>query len=75
MFRIAESITRILLIFAVFALLLSCTTMPMIEYSGIPIADYEASQKAAEAAKLEQLKENDKAVAELSKVRENQVLH
>ncbi len=73
MFRIAESITRILLIFAVFALLLSCTTMPMIEYSGIPIADYEASQKAAEAAKLEQLKENDKAVAELSKVRENQV--
>ena len=73
MFWIIKSLARMLSFFAVVLLVLSCANRPMIEYSGTPINEYEKSQAAAAAAALEKQKENERAIAALSQVTENQV--
>ncbi|MDQ5985433.1 MAG: hypothetical protein CSYNP_01143 [Syntrophus sp. SKADARSKE-3] len=62
-------------LFTIIALfsLTSCTNWPTLESRGTPINVYEVTQNAANEKALALQKENDKAIAELSKVTHNKV--
>ncbi len=67
--------TSALLLLTFLVPLISCgfANRPTIEYSGVPIEKYEQSQAAATAETQKKQLENEKAVAALSHVEENQV--
>ncbi|HOJ52842.1 MAG TPA: polysaccharide biosynthesis/export family protein [Syntrophales bacterium] len=64
-----ERVVKIALIFLVLSFLCAC----MMEYSGIPVNEYDQTYGAKEREDPAKIKENREAVAQMSRVKENSV--